>query len=209
MRIFIALNFDKTAKDEIIAVQDQLKQASVKGNFTTPDNLHLTLVFIGEIDGKRIDAVKQAISKTVSSDRQIDEYSMLASMQRPANNQSSQNNQDNSSALTLQFDRSGHFPKAHGGDIWWIGLKNNNKLNRLQRRLSRELASVGFELEKRRFKPHLTLARQVRLRPEISTNDFKLEIKPFSADIGKISLMSSDRIDGVLTYCEIWSAKIK
>lgn len=208
MRIFVALNFDKMAQDEMILVQNQLQQAAEKGNFTTPDNLHLTLVFIGEIERARIDAVKQAISKTVSSDRQIDEAA-IQSTTRNANSQSSQRLPDDQPALTLQFDRCGHFSKARGGDIWWIGLKNNNKLNRLQRRLSRELTAAGFEIEKRRFTPHLTLARQVRLKPDISADEFKLEIKPFAADINKISLMSSDRIDGALTYSEIWSAQIK
>ncbi|NLW11616.1 MAG: hypothetical protein GX028_06335 [Clostridiaceae bacterium] len=208
MRIFVALNFDKMAQDEMILVQNQLQQAAEKGNFATPDNLHLTLVFIGEIERARIDAVKQAISKTVSSDRQIDEAA-IQSTTRNANSQSSQRLPDDQPALTLQFDRCGHFSKARGGDIWWIGLKNNNKLNRLQRRLSRELTAAGFEIEKRRFTPHLTLARQVRLKPDISADEFKLEIKPFAADINKISLMSSDRIDGALTYSEIWSAQIK
>jgi 2'-5' RNA ligase len=209
MRIFIALNFDKPAKDEMIAVQRQLQQAAGKGNFTSEENLHLTLVFLGEIDRARIEDAKRAIGKTVASDRQIDEAAIRSATARSSNSKLSQQLNIDQPALTLQFDRIGHFTKERSGDIWWIGLKNNNKLNRMQRRLSRELITAGFELEKRKFTPHLTLARQVRLKPDLITDEFKLDMRPFSTDINKISLMSSDRINDVLAYTEIWSAPIK
>ncbi len=48
MRLFIAINFDKRIKDALIEVQDKMKMQGVRGNFTKPENLHLTLAFIGE-----------------------------------------------------------------------------------------------------------------------------------------------------------------
>lgn len=49
MRLFIAINFDEPTKKKLIAVQDVLKSCG-KGNFTRPENLHLTVLFLGEVN---------------------------------------------------------------------------------------------------------------------------------------------------------------
>ena len=51
MRLFIGIQFDGEIKDELLEVQDELKK-KLKGNFTRSENLHLTLVFLGEYDRK-------------------------------------------------------------------------------------------------------------------------------------------------------------
>ena len=48
MRLFIAINFDDEMKNALLSIQEQLKQNNVHGNYTKPENLHLTLAFIGE-----------------------------------------------------------------------------------------------------------------------------------------------------------------
>lgn len=48
MRLFISVNFDDETKDALCAHIDKLRSVSERGNFTKRDNLHLTLVFIGE-----------------------------------------------------------------------------------------------------------------------------------------------------------------
>ena len=50
MRLFIAIEFDKKIRDEIIKVQEDLKASGLEGRFVPEDNLHLTLAFIGEYD---------------------------------------------------------------------------------------------------------------------------------------------------------------
>lgn len=60
MRIFIAIRFTEAFKASILDVQEGLKEQGVRGNFTRPENLHLTLVFIGETD--RIDDIKTAVA---------------------------------------------------------------------------------------------------------------------------------------------------
>ncbi|MGI6701267.1 MAG: RNA 2',3'-cyclic phosphodiesterase [Christensenellales bacterium] len=54
MRVFVAINFSADVKDEIYAVLKRLREQCVKGRFTSYDNLHLTLAFIGEADGNEI-----------------------------------------------------------------------------------------------------------------------------------------------------------
>ena len=48
MRLFIAINFSDGMKDALVGIQEKLKENNVRGNYTKPENLHLTLAFIGE-----------------------------------------------------------------------------------------------------------------------------------------------------------------
>ncbi|MGD9155675.1 MAG: RNA 2',3'-cyclic phosphodiesterase [Bacillota bacterium] len=67
MRLFIAVNFDKETKRNMIAVQERLRKVG-QGNFSRPENLHLTLVFLGEVTPNRAAAVKQAMEQTSVQD---------------------------------------------------------------------------------------------------------------------------------------------
>lgn len=60
MRIFIAIRLTEAFKASIIDAQEELREQGVRGNFTRPENLHLTLAFIGETD--RIDDIKAAVA---------------------------------------------------------------------------------------------------------------------------------------------------
>ncbi len=48
MRLFIAINFNEDVIDDMVRLQAELKRCRAAGNFTKPENLHLTLAFIGE-----------------------------------------------------------------------------------------------------------------------------------------------------------------
>lgn len=175
MRLFIAINFDEETKKNIISVQERLKSVS-RGSFSRRENLHLTLVFLGEISSSNIPAIKRVIDE----------------MPTPK--------------LRLNFNHLGSFQRD-SGDIWWIGLENNVALLKMQKQINQKLCLAGFSLESRSYKPHLTLARQVRLLTNVD-NEWLLN-KPFSTEVYEISLMSSERIRGVLTYLELYRTKNK
>jgi RNA 2',3'-cyclic 3'-phosphodiesterase len=59
MRVFIAIRFTEAFKEPIFDAQNALRDNGVRGNFTLPENLHLTLAFIGETD--RVDDIKAAV----------------------------------------------------------------------------------------------------------------------------------------------------
>ncbi len=63
MRVFIAIRFTQAFKEPIFEAQDALRDNGVRGNFTLPENLHLTLAFIGETD--RVDDIKAAGKEVV------------------------------------------------------------------------------------------------------------------------------------------------
>jgi 2'-5' RNA ligase len=175
MRLFIAVNFDMETRNRLMAVQDRLR-AAASGTFTHSDNLHLTLVFLGETEQNRIPAVKKAVDTTKGE------------------------------STRLTFDHTGSF-RRRGGDIWWVGLRKNTDLERIQRSLCDKLAHEGFILKKRTFSPHITLARRVVLRRQVSPDSLMSE--PFETNLDAISLMRSDRINGKLTYTELYRRKLQ
>ena len=72
MRLFIAIHFSEEIRQELLDVTASLRAQALSGNFTRPENLHLTLAFIGEADETQeiirvIDAVPASpFSLTVS-----------------------------------------------------------------------------------------------------------------------------------------------
>ena len=48
MRLFIAIKLNHEIRSALLSLQEQLKRANIRGNYTKPENLHLTLAFIGE-----------------------------------------------------------------------------------------------------------------------------------------------------------------
>lgn len=168
MRLFIAINFDKETKQNIIAVQRRLRELG-RGNFSRPENLHLTLAFLGEVAPERVAVIRRLMDKL------------------------------NVPQLRLVFDHVGRFQRD-GGDVWWIGLEPNKALLALQKELYHQLIDAGFQLDNRRFSPHITLARKVVLDKEPDRS--KLIEVPFATNVDTVSLMLSERIDGKLTYTE-------
>lgn len=49
MRLFIAINFTEDVKNCLSEAVGKLEECSVSGNFTQRENLHMTLVFLGEV----------------------------------------------------------------------------------------------------------------------------------------------------------------
>ncbi len=49
MRLFIAIPFSEEFKGELIRVQNEMKVNGVRGNFSRPENLHVTVAFLGEV----------------------------------------------------------------------------------------------------------------------------------------------------------------
>ena len=171
MRLFIAINFNDKTKNELISIQNELRQSIYNGRFTTPENLHLTLVFLGECDDKQTDLLKSIIND-------IKFIPIIAKM-----------------------DRVGRF-KREDGDLWWVGVQDNTHLSELYNDLTDKLKYSGFKIDKRMFKPHITIGRKIK------TDKEPWLITPFSEDITSIELMKSEQINGVLKYTVIHSLTV-
>lgn len=89
------------------------------------------------------------------------------------------------------------------GDLWWAGVEKSPRLEELERSLRAALAERGFALEKRDFRPHVTLARQVR-----SPRPLRLSVPERTMTVRGLSLMRSERKEGKLIYTELAYEKL-
>jgi 2'-5' RNA ligase len=141
LRLFIAIDLDEAARAAIAEEQRRLKaaigstRATVK--WVRPDQMHLTLVFLGEVADARVQAIVEAI------DRPIVE-----------------------SPFDLAFAGVGVFPQRGAPNVLWIGASAGKaETIAVQRQLADRVAPLGIPLERRPFHPHLTLARLKGSRP--------------------------------------------
>ena len=71
MRLFIAINFAEETKARLLALRDALRAQSARGNFSLPENLHLTLVFLGECDARQCTAAQKAMAAVAFAPMEI------------------------------------------------------------------------------------------------------------------------------------------
>ncbi len=171
MRLFTALCFDEETKKALFSAGKEAEKHS-SGNFTLYDNLHLTLVFIGETE--RENEIKTA----------------LDDIKFPS--------------FDYEVSGCGTFEKG----IFWAGIRKNEKLSALQKEVFEKLKNLGFELDEREYVPHITLARKFKPSGDFCFEDTESLLPKNPVSAGCISLMKSERIDGVLCYSEIYSVKL-
>lgn len=65
-RLFIAINFDEPTKDAIYKAVERLKPYTLQASYTHKENLHLTLVFIGEVPISKIESITVCMDRVKS-----------------------------------------------------------------------------------------------------------------------------------------------
>ena len=124
MRLFVALALPDAVAQSLMPIQGGVPGA----RWQTRDQLHLTLRFIGEVDGR--DA------------RMLDDA--LAAIRAPA--------------FALQLHGVGQFGGKQTHALW-AGLRKNELLDHLQRKVDGAIRRVGKPRDAHKFTPHVTLAR--------------------------------------------------
>jgi 2'-5' RNA ligase len=132
LRLFVALALPDVLRDALSARASGLPHAK----WVPPENYHLTLRFIGEVEPWRAEEVDQ---------------SLAALRGRP---------------FDLTLAGAGLFEKAGKVSSVWIGVERNEALAALQAKIETALQRIGLPPERRRFAPHVTLARTERAAPE-------------------------------------------
>jgi RNA 2',3'-cyclic 3'-phosphodiesterase len=133
-RIFCAIDLPDTIRSKIGKHINQLRQdvPQAQASWVRPDNIHLTLKFIGETPKARATEFSDAISRAAKY----------------------------SEGFATRVGQAGAFPKNGPPRVLWIGVNDfSGKLVALQSRLEDEAAREGFPKEERPFHPHLTIAR--------------------------------------------------
>jgi 2'-5' RNA ligase len=127
MRLFVALTIPDSVAASLMLIQGGVPGA----RWQSREQLHLTLAFIGEVDGRDAAMIDDA----------------LADIRAPG--------------FTLQLHGVGQFGtgKLTQAHALWAGLRPNPALEHLQRKVDTAIRRVGTPLEAHKFTPHVTVAR--------------------------------------------------
>ncbi|MCY6483834.1 RNA 2',3'-cyclic phosphodiesterase [Clostridium aestuarii] len=165
MRVFYAVTFNQETKEKLLEYRNIVANQSIKGKFTNPNNFHLTLEFIGEVDEKQLKLLINLLY-------QLQDY-----------------------PEQLIFSCIGSF-KRKNKEIIWLGIEKNKELMKLQRELRDLLIKNEFEVDNRKYKPHITIGRQI-VRVD---SMHEIDVEPMQVPIKSIALMESKRVNGELIY---------
>jgi len=132
IRTFIALELPDQAKLDIAAVQNDLTSAGLKLRWVKPQNIHLTLKFLGEVDREKIADICDVLT-AVACRHQF---------------------------FNLQPRGLACFPGLKNPRVMWVGISGElDVLKALQNDVENVLIPLGFNAEKRSFRGHLTIGR--------------------------------------------------
>lgn len=155
IRCFVAIPLPDHIVERIAEVSDQLKRLGIDARFPRPESIHLTLKFLGDVEEFRVSVVLDALERAVSQFE----------------------------AFEIVIRGTGTFPHLANPRVVWLGVELTVELRELQASVEEALTPLGFEIEKRRFSPHLTLAR-VKSRRMIANLMHFLEDRGQSIEVG-------------------------
>lgn len=132
IRSFIAVELDSQIRDQLARIQLQLKKSGADVKWVSPDNIHLTLKFLGHAPAETLHKAGGIL----------------------------QENFKNVHAFEITIDRLGVFPRIERPRVIWVGIRRNaDKLREIAGTIDEKLLPLGFEKEEREFSAHMTLGR--------------------------------------------------
>ena len=137
-RLFVGLDLPESLKRAIAGLQCGLRDA----RWLDEDGLHLTLAFIGEVDGSAGHRIEEALSRVEAP------------------------------SLEVELHGLGHFPLRGPPRVLWTGASPAAEIGSLAVAVRRNLARAGYPPERRKFAPHVTIARFRRPPPPPALQDY-------------------------------------
>jgi len=184
IRTFIAFKLPKNIIYSISEIQNRFKSYAFKVRWVNPENIHLTLKFLGNINHTDIEKISKTIINTANG------YA----------------------PVSLVVKGVGVFPGIKRAHVIWMGLTGEiEKLTGIQNDIEENLEELGFPREKRPFRGHLTLGRiKGKINPEKLMGAMKkfekFESELFIAD--KIYLFKSDLKSTGSVYTELMEKRL-
>ena len=141
IRTFVAVDVGKVVKEtaEVLIAEFSGVPADVK--WVDPDNMHLTLKFLGEVDAREMHRVCGAVKEAARG----------------------------AGPFKLEIRGTGAFPNASRPRTIWLGAgEGAEQLGVLAERIESALEEIGYRREARRFNAHLTIGRTRRGGPGVN-----------------------------------------
>lgn len=181
MRTFIAVEIPDDVKKIIGNYIDSIRGSFKSIKWVSPENLHLTIKFLGEVKEYDLQSLSDCVAK-VSSDF---------------------------SPFTMGFLSVGFFPSRNNMRVIWIGADGGaDNLLGLFHELEDYLEKLGFDRETRAFSPHLTIGRAKRhFRVKMPENlpDFNA----VNFDVKSIAIIKSTLTPQGPVYEKLFESELK
>ena len=138
-RTFIAVDLGKPIRDRILALQEELARAGTEVKWVEPENLHVTMLFLGEVDERELPAVCRVVSECTQQH----------------------------TPFPMSVETAGCFPTPRRPRVLWVGVgEGTQPLCALHDALEPPLMNLGcYRREERKYTPHITLGRVKSDRP--------------------------------------------
>jgi 2'-5' RNA ligase len=133
LRTFIALDLGPAIRERLVSLQENFESQASGVKWVEPENLHVTLLFLGEVDNREIPAVCRAVDE-------------VAQTLPP---------------FVLSVEGVGCFPNPRRPRVLWVGIGAGAELvTALHDLLEPPLLDLGcYRREQRKYTPHVTLGR--------------------------------------------------
>ncbi|MFA1820267.1 RNA 2',3'-cyclic phosphodiesterase [Virgibacillus oceani] len=128
---FIAIHLPETLQMYFSTWQEDLKREFPYKQWPHKEDLHITLKYLGAMDDNKLTLLENKLQDI----NRFDHFS-------------------------LETGELGTFGNPKKPRVLWAGVKKTEALMRLQRNVEKICADVGFEKEKRDYRPHITLAKK-------------------------------------------------
>ena len=138
-RTFIAIDPGKDIRNRLVALQEQLAKAGTEVKWVEPENLHVTLLFLGEVDERDLPAVCKAVADVTQQ----------------------------TLAFPMSVERASCFGSPRRPRTLWAGVgEGTQAVCALHDALEGPLLDLGcYRREERQYTPHITLGRVRGDRP--------------------------------------------
>jgi len=162
IRLFVAIELPEDVRESLSHLQAGLPGA----RWTPPENMHLTLRFIGEVQEPAVDEIGEALWRIRA---------------------------EGFSLALKGLGKFGGESKRSPARTLFVGVEPNRALSDLASRIEQSIVDAGFPPETRKFHAHITLAR-LKDTPPHRLGDYIAEHSLYSArpfDVREFALVSS------------------
>jgi 2'-5' RNA ligase len=129
--MFVAIEVEESVREKLVVIQEQLAKTGADLKLVEPENVHVTMKFLGEVPEEKTGAIADALKRAAAG----------------------------TGGFEAKVKGIDVFPGLNYIRVVWAGVaEGGEKFIELQRKIERELQPLGFRPEKD-FVPHLTLAR--------------------------------------------------
>ncbi len=185
IRTFLGIDVGADIRAQLVTLQEELTGAEAEVNWVEPENMHITLLFLGEVDQRETIDICRAAQKAVAA----------------------------MPPFVLSIEGVGCFPNARRPRTLWVGVgKGADEVCAVHDAIEKPLLEMGnYRRETRKYTPHVTLGRVKGDQPRdtlAKTLGTQQTWRAGEVVVSEVQVMKSDLTSDGPTYTVMGRAKL-